>query len=92
MSGVNIVSMVAKMNENAKSGKGKMYTSKKIQLQKGSYPSESALLLGIIQTILNADEIYTPHGQCLVLTPRDFPDSDDFLVYLLFERPVKVLK
>jgi len=27
-----------------------------------------------------------------VITPRDFPDSDDFLVYLIFERPAKVLK
>ena len=92
MSGVNIVSMVAKMNEAAKNGNGKMYASKKIQLQKGSYPSESALLLGVIQTILNADEIYTPHGQCLVVTPRDFVDSDDFFIYLVFERPAKVLK
>jgi hypothetical protein len=91
--GTNVVSIVAKMNERAKASKeGKMYTSKKIQLQKGSYPTETAMMLGIIQTILNADEIYTPYGQCLVVTPRDYPDSDDFLIYLIYERPKKVSK
>lgn len=92
--GTNVVSIVAKMNERAKASKegSKMYTSKKIQLQKGSYPTETAMMLGIIQTILNADEIYTPYGQCLVVTPKDYPDSDDFFIYLIYERPMKVSK
>jgi hypothetical protein len=41
MAGQNGVSIVAKFNEKVKNNKeARMYTSKKIQLQKGSYPSE----------------------------------------------------
>jgi hypothetical protein len=64
----------------------KVYTSKKLYLKKGNYPSESSLLNGVIFTVFNSDELYTPQGQCLVIMPPDLADSDDLIVYLIIER------
>lgn len=55
-------------------------------MKKGNYPSESALLNGVIFTVFNSDELYTPRGQCLVILPPELADSDDLLVYLIIER------
>jgi hypothetical protein len=85
--GANMISIIAKINEKAKNSPNpKTYTSKKLQLKKGNYPNEHSLLNGVIFTVLNSDEIYTPHGQCLVIMPPDLPDSDDLIIYLIIER------
>lgn len=55
-------------------------------MKKGNYPSEAALLNGIIFTIMNADEIYSASGQCLVIMLPDLPDSDDLVIFLVLER------
>lgn len=85
--GVNMVSLVAKLNDKAKGDPhAKIYTSKKLVLKKGGYPSEAALLNGVIFTVMNTDEIYQPRGDCLVVLLPDLPDSDDLVLYLVLER------
>jgi hypothetical protein len=82
-----MVSLVAKLNDKARTDpEAKIYTSKKIVLKKGGYPSEASLLNGLIFTVLNTDEIYNLRGQCLVVLPSDSADSDDLVVYLVLER------
>lgn len=56
-------------------------------LKKGSYPSEAALLNGMIFAVFNSDEVYHyVEGQCLVIMLPDHTDSDDIVIYLVLER------
>lgn len=66
-SGVNIVSIIAKANEHGK----KTYIYKKILLNKGNFPSEDALLNGLIVAVLNQDDVYNALGECHVLMIPD---------------------
>lgn len=85
--GINMVSLVAKINDKARGDPdGKIFSSKKLVMKKGGYPSEASLLNGIIFTVMNTDEIYQPKGQCLVVLMPDHPDSDDLVLYLVLER------
>jgi hypothetical protein len=59
--GASVISILAKLNDTQKSlPSPKVYTSKKLYLKKGNYPSESSLLNGVIFTVFNSDELYTP--------------------------------
>jgi hypothetical protein len=80
-----MVSYIAKINDRARQDKNaKIYTSKKLLLKKGSYPSEASLMNGIVFSVLNSDEIYhNLTGQCLVIMAPDSPDSDDLVLYLV---------
>lgn len=59
-----MVSLIAKINDKSRpeSTTSKIYTSKKFLIKKGHYPSETALLNGIIFTVMNADEIFNKLG------------------------------
>jgi hypothetical protein len=54
-----MVSLIAKINDKTRgNSEAKIYTSKKLLLKKGAYPSEQALLNGVIFTVMNTDEVY----------------------------------
>lgn len=72
LKGISMVSIVAKMNDKARGDPtAKIYTSKKLVLKKGGYPSEAALLNGVIFTVMNTDEVYQLRGDCLVVLLPD---------------------
>jgi len=83
-----VSAIMQRLNERAKHDKkAKTYNSKQLTLKKGSYPSEAALMNGLIFAVLNADELYqNTASQCLVILMPDHHDSDELLVLLVLEK------